>query len=535
LLEIVVPLSRSELRWEFFNLAVGSALLSVALSALALFFFRPRMRELTLLYFGLFVMLFALRFLSDQPSVRSMFDVWPGFWAYFYWVITCAILVPGGLFLLQVVGRDFKAFFRWLVAAQCGFALFGILAASFGVKLTTLNLLNSVMVLAILGTAAIFSAVLGYSQRPRPPLSREVRIFIAGFAVWLLFVVHANLLGVKFLKGHNLEFLGFTFFVAALGYISAHRIFANEERLLTINKELEIARQIQSSILPRRVPTISGLEIAARYLPMSAVAGDFYDFLEIDDQRVGVLIADVTGHGVPAALIASMLKVAFVGQVANAHDPARVLAGLNTALCGKFEDHFVTAAYVYVDLEQNLLRYSGAGHPPLLRSFHTAEPEARRVEVRAAAVRGVEASGAGARGVEVSGAKVRGAKVRGAKVRGAKVSGVNARSEELEQNGLMLGLFPEAIYTSLEITVKPGDRYFLYTDGVCEAKNAQQEEFGSARLLKFLETHQSGSVNQAVDDLLAEIASWSKAPQNAAKPVQDDDITLLLLHVAETP
>jgi serine phosphatase RsbU (regulator of sigma subunit) len=511
LLEIVVPLSRSELRWEFFNLAVGSALLSVALSALALFFFRPRLRDLTLLYFGLFAMLFALRFLSEQPSVRSMFDVWPGFWAYFYWVITCAILLPGGLFLLQVVGRDFKPFFRWLVAAQCGFALFGILAASFGVKLTTLNLLNSVMVLAILGTAAIFSAALRYSQRPRPPLSREVRIFIAGFVVWLVSVVQANLLGVKLLKGHNLEFLGFTVFVAALGYISAHRIFANEERLLTINKELEIARQIQSSILPRRVPAISGLEIAARYLPMSAVAGDFYDFLEIDDKRVGVLIADVTGHGVPAALIASMLKVAFVGQVTNAHDPARVLAGLNTALCGKFEDHFVTAAYVYLDLQQNLLRYSGAGHPPLLRSSNTTGPE-----VSGAAVRSIEASGAEARGAEVS--------------------EVNARlSEQLEQNDLILGLFPEANYASLEITVNPGDRYFLYTDGVCEAKNAQQEEFGSARLLKFLETHQSGSVNQAGDELLAEIASWSKAPQNSAKPVQDDDITLLLLHVSATP
>jgi serine phosphatase RsbU (regulator of sigma subunit) len=505
-LESVIPLSRSELRWEFFNLAVGIALLSVALSALALFFFRPRMRELTLLYFGLFVMLFALRFLAEQPSVRSMFDVWPGFWAYFYWVITCAILLPGGLFLLQVVGQDFKAFFRWLVAAQCGFALFGILAAAFGVKLTTLNLLNSVMVLAILGTAAIFSAVLRCSQRLRPPLSRDVRIFIAGFVVWLLSVVHANLLGVKLLKGHNLEFLGFTVFVAALGYISAHRIFANEERLLTISKELEIARQIQSSILPQRLPTVRGLEIAARYLPMSAVAGDFYDFLEIDEHRVGILIADVTGHGVPAALIASMLKVAFAGQVANAHDPARVLTGLNTALCGKFEEHFVTAAYVYLDLQQNLLRYSGAGHPPLLRRSNTG------------------------------GAEGRGAEVRGVQARGVEVSGVNVRLiEELEHNGLMLGLFPEAAYTSLEIAVSPGDRYLLYTDGVSEAKNARQEEFGSARLLKFLETNGDGSVIQAGDNLLAEIATWSKDSQNSANRVQDDDITLLLMHVSATP
>jgi len=510
-LDSVIFLLRSELRWEFFNLAVGIALLAVALSALALFFFRRRMREFTLLYFGLFAMLFALRLLAVRPSVRSLFDESREFWAYFDWMITCTIALPLSLFLLQVVGEDFKAFFRWLVAAQCGFALFGILAPAFGATLFRLNILNSVMVLATLGTAAVFSAVLSYSGRPRPPLSREVRIFIAGFVVWLLFVVHANLLGLGILQGHNVEFLGLTIFVAALGYISAHRIFANEERLLIISKELEIARQIQSSILPQRVPMVRGLEIAARYLPMSAVAGDFYDFLEIDEKRIGVLIADVTGHGVPAALIASMLKVAFAGQIANAQDPARVLTGLNAALCGKFEEHFVTAAYVYLDLERNLLRYSGAGHPPVLRSYNTGVVEARGIKVK-----GVEATRVELRDVEVS--------------------GVNLRlSEELEQNGLMLGLFPEATYTSLEIAVSSGDRFLLYTDGVSEAKNAGQEEFGSARLRKFLEIHQNSSVDQAGDDLLAEIANWSSISQNSAKLVQDDDITLLLLHVSATP
>jgi len=158
---------------------------------------------------------------------------------------------------------------------------------------------------------------------------------VAGFVVWLLFVVHANLLGLKILTGQNVEFLGFLVFVACLGYVSARRTFANEERLLAINKELEIARRIQSSTLPQSVPTLRGLEITARYVPMSAVAGDFYDFLSVDEKRVGILVADVTGHGVPAALIASMLKVAFAGQATHAHDPVRVLTGLNRSLCGK--------------------------------------------------------------------------------------------------------------------------------------------------------------------------------------------------------
>src|SRR6201986_2520273 len=117
-------------------------------------------------------------------------------------------------------------------------------------------------------------------------------------------------------------------------------------QLLTIQKELETARQIQMSILPSEIPKIEGLDIAARYVPMTSVAGDFYDFLLVDGKHIGILVADVSGHGMPAALIASMLKIALAAQAANAADPAKVLLGLNQTLCGKFQHHYVTAAYV---------------------------------------------------------------------------------------------------------------------------------------------------------------------------------------------
>ena len=304
-------------------------------------------------------------------------------------------------------------------------------------------------------------------------LTREIRVFIAGFVVWILFIVRENLVGLRVLPGHNVEFVGFLVFVACLGYVSARRIFANEERLLAINKELEIARQIQSSTLPRSIPAFAGLEIVARYVPMSAVAGDFYDFLVVDEKHVGILVADVTGHGVPAALIASMLKVAFAGQAAHAHDPARVLAGLNASLCGKFEEHFVTAAYLFVDLEKSLLRYSAAAHPPLM----------------------LASRGAG-----------------------------NVR--EIEENGLMLGMFPEAAYSSVEICVDSGDRCLLCTDGVFEAKNAAQEEFGKSRCARFLETHLDISAARFTDALLHSIADFSGHNSSRA---QEDDITLLVL------
>jgi serine phosphatase RsbU (regulator of sigma subunit) len=168
-----------------------------------------------------------------------------------------------------------------------------------------------------------------------------------------------------------------------------------------------------------------------------------------------------------------MLKVAFAGQAAHAEDPARVLTGLNNALCGKFEEHFVTAAYLFVDLENGLLRYSAAGHPPLMLASRDT-------------------------------GKVR----------------------EIEENGLMLGLFPEAAYSSVEIRIAPGDRCLLYTDGVFEAKNAAQEEFGKSRCMEFLGTQRGIPAARFANHLLERVAGFSG--YNSARS-QEDDITLLVL------
>jgi len=473
LAQTAVSVSRSELRWEFAYIAAAVAILSIALAAIALFCFGRRTRDLTLIYFGVLCILYAVRLLATRPSFRSLFDESRIFWVYVDWVITCTILLPLGLFLYQVADEHLRNFFRWFLAAQTVVAIFEILATALGVSLDKLFFANNFVVLGTLASTALFPVVNKWRPGPPQPLSHEFRVFIAGFVVWLLFVVHANLLGLKILTGQNVEFLGFLVFVACLGYVSAYRTFANEERLLAINKELEIARRIQSSTLPQSVPTLAGLEIAARYVPMSAVAGDFYDFLGVDEKRVGILVADVTGHGVPAALIASMLKVAFAGQAAHADDPARVLTGLNHSLCGKFEEHFVTAAYLFVDLERSCLLYSAAGHPPLM----------------------LASRGAG---------KVR----------------------EIEENGLMLGMFPEAAYSTVEIRLSPGDRCLLYTDGLFEAKNAAQEEFGKSRCKEFMETQRNIPAARFVKTLLDSVASFSG--YNSAR-AQEDDITLLVL------
>ncbi len=472
-----VTVDRSHLRWEVLKVAVAIVLLVAGWSAIALFCFRRKTRDLTLVYFGLSSLLYGARLLALQGVFQALFDVAPRFWILFNWLITCTLNVPVGLFLYQVASEDLRKLFRWLMAIQALFAVFGIFAVFAGVAVDKLQAANNVLVL---GTVVAFLLTLFIRRHTfrGKSISQDVRVLLAGFFIWMLFVLHANLFSLQILPGPDVEFLAFLFCVGCLGYVSAHRTLANEERLLAIGKELEIAAQIQSSILPREVPRIFGLEIAARYVPMSAVAGDFYDFLSVAEKHLGILIADVTGHGVPAALIASMLKVAFVAQSPYADDPARVLTGLNRALCGKFDDHFVTAAYVFLDVENGVMRYAGAGHPPLML-----------------------------------------------------LSRATGKARQIEQNGLMLGLFPEAVYSATEVHLCDGDRCLLYTDGVVEASNAASEEFGKARLEQFLEKHTDLPADRFAGVFLDELSRWS-GHSNGRR--QEDDVTLVVLDLQDS-
>src|SRR5271156_3220508 len=244
-------------------------------------------------------------------------------------------------------------------------------------------------------------------------------------------------------------------------------------QLITIQKELETARQIQLSILPSEIPKIEGLDIAARYIPMAAVAGDFYDFIVVDEKRIGILVADVSGNGLPAALIASMLKVALAAQSPHACDPARVLSGLNQSLCGKFKHHYVTGAYLFVDMAKNSIKYAGAGHPPLLLWRESS-----------------------------------------------------AAASEVLENGLLLGFFRDAPYSVVEVCIQPGDKAVLYTDGILETRSPSQEEFGPGLFKEFLESNHNLKADKFADLMLDELTGWSEHRKGDG---QEDDITLLVI------
>ncbi len=243
-----------------------------------------------------------------------------------------------------------------------------------------------------------------------------------------------------------------------------------------MDQELSVARQIQSSILPQVMPRVTGVSVAARYRPMTSVAGDFYDFAEMDDDRIGILIADVSGHGVPAALIASMVKVAFAAERQHADSPAAVLAGMNETLCGRLAGRYVTAAYLFVDVQSRVIRYGAAGHPPMLRLART-----------------------------------------------------DRKVDEVERNGLLLGFIEDPGYEEIELPLGDNDRFLLYTDGLIEAANADEDLFGLERLEESFAAAAGLPADAAANALLSAVDAWSgRAP--------GDDLTLVVVDwTAATP
>lgn len=237
----------------------------------------------------------------------------------------------------------------------------------------------------------------------------------------------------------------------------------SQSDLAAIKKELRLAREIQQSLLPAAEPNLPGVDVAMRYRAMEKVGGDFFDFRE-GDGKLGLVMADVSGHGIPAALIVSIVKVAFWFQDQELLEPADLFANMNRILLNNVGHEFVTACYCFVDLANRKLRVSNAGHPPIL--VLRADGEILR----------------------------------------------------LRPFGRLLGILPDGQYETEEVPLLAGDRIMLYTDGIFEAANAEHEQFGSERLEEELRSSRGSSAAEFTDRLIETVTDWSGGP----KRIQDD-------------
>ncbi|HYC90428.1 MAG TPA: PP2C family protein-serine/threonine phosphatase [Thermoanaerobaculia bacterium] len=431
----LVHAATSSLHGDIEDVAVGAILIVIGIASLVISRVRRSANAGALLWFGVFSALYGARLIADSSlplllggSVRHA--------AYAEAWITYVINVPGWLMALNLIGDGWRGSLRWQVWAFALFAPAAIIAGLVSGEPDVIEPVNNVLV--FLGGINI----LGNLVHTRKRHTRELRVVLVGSAIFLIFALLNN---VSALTGGQIdETQGFLIFVACLGYAAARTFARGERQRVELEGELATARDIQRSILPTSMPSVAGLTFAARFEPASSVAGDLYDFVAADDARVGVLVADVAGHGVPAALIASMVKVAVSSHARLADDPATLLRELNATLRRDVRRNFVTATYLWFDGLH--VTVSNAGHaPPVL-------------------------------------------------VRGDEIV-------ELGPHGVLLGRFAIVSYSSATVPLQPGDRIAAWTDGIVEARNARGEEFGEERLHALL--REGASPDAVVEKVLA--------------------------------
>lgn len=263
-----------------------------------------------------------------------------------------------------------------------------------------------------------------------------------------------------------------------LDAVSAHAAMAIENARLyeealekkRLEDEMQVAREIQSHLLPEHLPEMPGYELAAINLPARQVGGDYYDLIQREDGRLAFTIADVSGKGVPASLLMASLRAAFHTQVQEDIPVHQITGKLNHLICESTSPtSYITCFCGVLNPRNGHVRYTNCGHnPPMLMR---ADGEAQR----------------------------------------------------LEKGGLVLGLMAPAPYESDALYLRHGDVLVLFTDGVNEAENPEEKQYGEARLQRLLKTNRELGAREVLETIMDDLTAFQ-----GGMP-QGDDITLLVI------
>ena len=250
-----------------------------------------------------------------------------------------------------------------------------------------------------------------------------------------------------------------------------HMVQTGAAQLEIQEQELQRAREIQQSLLPREIPQLPGIAVATAWRPARAVGGDYFDVLRLDGNKLAVCISDVSGKGVSAALLMANVQASLRASVRDLASPARVCSIVNGMLCESIAaNKFVTFFCGVLDSDTRTFRYCNAGHPyPILVS--------------------------------------------------------DGAPRTLDQGGAVLGVFPSWTYQDSKVNLKSGDRLLLFTDGITEAEDAQGEEFGVERVAAFGQGHAASSAAKLNEQLLAQVSDFCGTQF-------EDDATLVVLAVS---
>ena len=251
------------------------------------------------------------------------------------------------------------------------------------------------------------------------------------------------------------------------------RVAGEIRRKQELEQSLDVAKKRQTFMLPDP-PDVDGYEFAAAYYPATEISGDFYDFIDLGGGRIGVLIADVSGHGVEAAIVMGLAKKSLSIFARASEGPTETLIRGNDDLCADLDaETFLTAVYAVLDAEAGVMTFARAGHPaPVL--FNTKRRPPHR---------------------------------------------------QLKPKGMMVGMTAGGTFAhtleEMEVELAPGDLFFLYTDGLTEARSPAGEQFGVDRLLGMLESMPRSAPGRILDAVGEAVDRFSGGCE------AEDDVTMI--------
>ncbi len=263
---------------------------------------------------------------------------------------------------------------------------------------------------------------------------------------------------------------------ASLAAISLERARQHEEILekRKLEEELSIARIIQQSFLPRIKPQLSGFDISGINIPSEKVGGDYYDFIPIIENQIGVAIGDVSGKGIPAALIMASFRASLIAEIRNNYAIRSIMFKVNNLLFeSTASDIYVTAVYGVLDTKNRIFTFANAGHnAPILRH-------------------------------------------------------ANGEMEYLTEGGVALGMFENLKYEERPVGLSPGEIIVFYTDGVTEAKNEKEEEFGTKKLKQVINDSHQLNASQIQENIYRAVKDFTGSLPQA------DDLTMIVIKVGD--
>ncbi len=263
------------------------------------------------------------------------------------------------------------------------------------------------------------------------------------------------------------------FLARVRGLLSLERSFRLHEELALIKREVQIAHNIQSVILAGLPALPDGMRVAFRYCPMTELGGDFYDIRKLSERSLAVLVADVSGHGIPAALICSMLKIAYELNYQAGSSPAVIMETLNRIMSGYLDGQFITACFAVIDRDAMTIRYANAGHWPII--LQTEGDDLALLD-----------SGPGF---------------------------------------IPLGWDRDARYETSEIPIGGAARIVFYTDGIVEARDGGDHMFGEERFHDLLKARRGDGPDELAEAVVGGVDAWEGGSRR-------DDVTFVVVDVS---